>query len=213
MITCNICNLSFKAITNSHLRDKHNTTSLEYLSKFPNSPLTSQETLKLRSVAFKGKTYEEIQGEGPAKVLKELRRQKALDQFKDETQKIIRKLANWKGFGEIPGTLWGSYKRGARIRGFSFDITIEYAWNLYLSQQKTCALSGVPISIDTTVGILNKHDGKNTTASLDRIDSLKGYEKGNVQWIHKDINRLKMAWPEDYFLEMCTNIINHHNNR
>ena len=44
------------------------------------------------------------------------------------------------------------------------------------------------------------------TASLDRIDSKKGYIEGNIQWVHKDINRMKWAFNEDYFIKLCNNI-------
>jgi hypothetical protein len=41
------------------------------------------------------------------------------------------------------------------------------------------------------------------TASLDRIDSSKGYFKGNVQWIHKDLNVMKMDLTEEKFIDYC----------
>jgi len=39
------------------------------------------------------------------------------------------------------------------------------------------------------------------TASLDRIDSSKGYESGNIQWVHKQLNNMKQALPENEFFE------------
>lgn len=42
--------------------------------------------------------------------------------------------------------------------------------------------------------------------SLDRIDSKKGYVVGNVQWVHKDINRMKNTFPQDYFIQVCKQI-------
>jgi hypothetical protein len=45
-----------------------------------------------------------------------------------------------------------------------------------------------------------------TTASLDRIDSSKGYIEGNVQWIHKHINKMKNNFNESYFIEICKKI-------
>jgi hypothetical protein len=41
------------------------------------------------------------------------------------------------------------------------------------------------------------------TASLDRIDSTKGYIEGNLQWVHRDINKLKKNLPDDRFVEIC----------
>ena len=41
------------------------------------------------------------------------------------------------------------------------------------------------------------------TASLDRIDSKLGYELNNIQWVHKDINMMKQAYTNNYFIEHC----------
>jgi hypothetical protein len=45
------------------------------------------------------------------------------------------------------------------------------------------------------------------TASLDRIDSSKGYIIGNVQWAHKMVNRMKNDMPQEEFIEFCRDII------
>ena len=47
--------------------------------------------------------------------------------------------------------------------------------------------------------------------SLDRIDSSKGYTKDNVQWLHKDVNNLKMDFDQKEFLEWCKKIVKHKN--
>jgi len=44
---------------------------------------------------------------------------------------------------------------------------------------------------------------RETTASLDRINNDLGYIEGNVQWVHKDVNRMKWAFTQDRFLELC----------
>ncbi len=40
-IKCEICSKTFKSITNSHLRDKHNLTTIEYKNLFPGSKMIS----------------------------------------------------------------------------------------------------------------------------------------------------------------------------
>lgn len=47
------------------------------------------------------------------------------------------------------------------------------------------------------------------TASLDRIDSTKGYIKDNIQWIHKDIQRLKLNFSQTKLIELCQLIIDY----
>lgn len=49
-------------------------------------------------------------------------------------------------------------------------------------------------------------DFKQQTASLDRIDSSKGYVLGNIQWVHKDINKMKLDYDQDYFIDICRRI-------
>ena len=41
------------------------------------------------------------------------------------------------------------------------------------------------------------------TASIDRIDSDKGYYIGNIHWVHKAINKIKWDYTEPYFIELC----------
>lgn len=111
---------------------------------------------------------------------------------------------NWTGYGEISGSDWRSIRRGGggikqtrkSREHLLFDITIEYIWDLFLKQNRKCALTGIKLWFKTT------SVGK-SSASLDRIDNSKGYIVGNVQWVHKDINRMKNIYDETYFIEMC----------
>jgi hypothetical protein len=50
---------------------------------------------------------------------------------------------------------------------------------------------------------------KYSTASIDRIDSSKGYEEGNIQWVHKHVNFMKRTYSQDYFIDMCKKIAEH----
>lgn len=70
-------------------------------------------------------------------------------------------------YEEIPLRFIESVKKAAKSRNLEYNITDEYIWNLYLSQNKKCALSNLDI-------VFNKEYQKHT-ASLDRIDSSKGY--------------------------------------
>jgi hypothetical protein len=49
----------------------------------------------------------------------------------------------------------------------------------------------------------------NCTASFDRIDSLKGYQADNIQWVHVMVNMCKNKYPQDKFLEMCRAVTLH----
>ncbi len=109
---------------------------------------------------------------------------------------------SWKGHGEIPKSLYNRINNNAKIRGIIVEVSLKDLWDLFLKQNRKCALSDLPL--DFTYGRQNRrHKG---TASLDRIDSTKGYVKGNVQWLHKDINFMKQDYSNDYFLSMCQRI-------
>ena len=108
----------------------------------------------------------------------------------------------WKGVGEMSGGYWCGIVKRAKKSNLELNITKEYIWNLFLKQDKKCALSGLDLRFATKQGI---NDG---TASLDRIDSSRGYVENNVQWLHKDVNYMKQDFSDDYFINTCKLISN-----
>ena len=98
----------------------------------------------------------------------------------------------WKGHGQISKSRWCRIQSDAASRKIQFDLSIQQAWDIYVGQDAKCALSGVAIGF-----------GLPPTASLDRIDSSKGYHSGNVQWVHKKINMMKNVLPVDDFVMWC----------
>lgn len=111
-----------------------------------------------------------------------------------------RRNKSWKGYEEISGKVWGRTKRGAYSRNLEFNITIEYAWDLFLSQNRKCALTSRDLKFESSC----LHSDGN--ASLDRIDSKKGYIIGNLQWVDKTLNLMKMHFPQDYFINTCKEV-------
>lgn len=109
----------------------------------------------------------------------------------------------WKGVGLLPHDIFNNIWHSAIDRKLEFNITIEQIWELYLKQGKKCALTGWPITFNTTF-----RTKKERTASLDRIDSTEGYTIDNVQWVHRDINLLKKNYKNDEFINMCLAIAN-----
>lgn len=107
----------------------------------------------------------------------------------------------WSGHREISGSYWSRLKKGALNRNLDFNITIEQAWEVFEIQERKCRLSGRPLWFGKTY-----REAATTTASLDRIDSTKPYTYDNIQWIHKDINVMKMAFGESYFIDTCKQI-------
>jgi hypothetical protein len=107
--------------------------------------------------------------------------------------------------GDLSGAYWHSHvvrsANGDKGRRVPLELTItkEYAWDLFLKQNRRCALSGIEI-------FFPEKWNSNYTVSLDRIDSGKGYVEGNVQWVHKDINMMKRIYSNRYFIDMCIKV-------
>lgn len=104
-------------------------------------------------------------------------------------------------------TIWSSIRCGAKSRGLELAVSMEEAFELLDKQGCRCALTGVPIQIADTG---KEHLRGGTTASLDRIDSGLGYVHGNIQWILKDLNQMKMDLPQERFIELCRLVAKHH---
>jgi len=104
----------------------------------------------------------------------------------------------------MPGSYWSSIKFNASYRGIPFEgLTKEDAWNKFVEQDGKCALTGELLVFESES---NASDG---TASLDRIDSSKGYTKENIQWVHKNVNYIKRDLPNDEFIEWCKKVAKH----
>ena len=103
------------------------------------------------------------------------------------------------GYYEEMAISWfDKFARQAEARGYCFDLTKEFIWNLYESNNRLCALSGIPI------GFSGRANGN--TISIDRIDSSIGYTEDNIQLVHPDVNMMKQQFSQEHFIEMCKNI-------
>lgn len=100
----------------------------------------------------------------------------------------------WIGYEDISGKYWSSIKSGAIKRKLKFDLNIEDVWNLYIKQNKKCSLTGLDISF--------KKDSR-YKASIDRIDSSKGYIINNIQIVYFKVNIMKQDLSDVEFVNLC----------
>lgn len=105
----------------------------------------------------------------------------------------------WEGYEEITGKMWSGIKNGAKVRNFEITVSIEEIWQKFLAQNRKCAITG----LDLDMGL---------NASLDRINSAKGYTLENTQWVHRDVNVMKWDFDQNYFIQMC-NLISKYNEK
>jgi hypothetical protein len=100
-------------------------------------------------------------------------------------------------------TIKASYM--TRIRKHALQLDVEYSitakdiYDLFIRQNSYCALSGVLLTI-----------GKD--ASLDRINSKLGYTMGNLQWVHKKLQKMKQTMDNLEFIHWCSLVGKHHLN-
>jgi len=115
------------------------------------------------------------------------------------SKKMFLKETKKRGrIGELTITQHTRLKRSAENRNLDFNVSIKYLWSLFIKQNYICAITG-----DALVNI--------KTASLDRIDSNKGYIKGNVQWVTKQANLSKHIMSTIQLVKFCQKVLKHAN--
>lgn len=133
-----------------------------------------------------------------------LRKNYAIESLK--LNKLCKKCSNRKTENSNRGWYKGiriswfnKYKLQAEVRNLEFTIDLDYISNLMEKQNFKCALTKIDIHFPEH-GTPN--DGS-MPASIDRIDSSKGYVPGNVQIILKKVNMMKQKYTQEEFIEVC----------
>ena len=116
------------------------------------------------------------------------------------------KHPNYTGYKNLTGTVFHRIRQGATKRNINFNISIKQLWDLFEKQKRKCALSGLHLQFGIRSRIKEKRE--ECTASLDRVDNLKGYTIDNVQWVHKEINKMKNTHTQEHFIELCKLVAN-----
>lgn len=88
-------------------------------------------------------------------------------------------------------------KSRSKKKNLEFNLTIEYLKSIY-PKNNMCPLLNIPLDWKSSY----KHPN---TPSLDRIDSSKGYIKGNVQWVSWRANQLMSNATPDELLMLAQN--------
>ena len=109
-------------------------------------------------------------------------------------------ISKFEPVGEITRGHWSRISRNAELRGLPLEASCQFAWNLFLKQDRRCALSGEPLVFCSSAR------GSGNTASLDRIDSCLGYTETNIQWVHKEINTIKSNLSDSEFIQWCKKV-------
>lgn len=110
----------------------------------------------------------------------------------------------WRGGCHIPMTEFNRWRRSAVKRDLEWAVSVSYLDTLIETQNWTCSLTGEKLSFNH--GYNNSLGGN---ASLDRIDSGRGYLPGNVRFVTKAVNFAKQALTDADFVELCDRVVNH----
>lgn len=102
----------------------------------------------------------------------------------------------------ISGDLWSRIQTSARLRDIEINISKSFIMDLFNKQGGRCALCGIDL-------IVSGKELTDITASLDRIDSSRGYLEDNVQWVHKRINIMKGVLLDEEFIKFCHLVSEH----
>jgi hypothetical protein len=113
----------------------------------------------------------------------------------------ISKHSGWK---KDEFTKFRYHFRNIKKRNKVIDITLEDLRDVWNKQQEMCPYLGIKLTLNS-YGKIEKDPI--TSASLDRIDSSKGYIKGNIQWISRAINFMKNDMHENELLKIFDLIV------
>jgi hypothetical protein len=119
-------------------------------------------------------------------------------QVSEENKTHLRKIGGEFSSIRSKTTGWKEFLRRARSKGKEFDLTIEDLKEIWERQNGKCPYTGWMLELP------NYKTAKTPkTASLDRIDSSRGYVKDNVQFVSVMANYAKCDFSENEMREFC----------
>jgi hypothetical protein len=86
--------------------------------------------------------------------------------------------------------IFNKFENSAKNRQIEFNLSLQEMFSIYNGK---CNLTDWDLSLSY----------KDCNASLDRIDSSKGYSLDNIQWVHSMVNMSKNKYNQEDFLKMC----------
>lgn len=174
-------------LSRSNLKDSSSILTKQFLEEY-----YVKQNLSLKDVAilagFQRKTI----------VKKALQKYKIPEREHTKSEKFKKAIEKNRLHPKIPSRYFKSLLHGANRRKIYFNISIDDIWKQFEKQNQKCALSGLDLKFPSFGEKPTKQ-----TASLDRINSDFGYTKDNIQWLHKDVNKMKWELSQERFLELC----------
>jgi len=108
------------------------------------------------------------------------------------------KYSFWEGIDGISK----QYLTRLTFRKKEVSVSLQDIADQWNKQQGLCAYTKIPLEL-----VKKDSSWSKATASIDRIDSSKGYILGNIQWVHKRINTMKNDMTEVEFINFCKLVV------
>jgi len=102
------------------------------------------------------------------------------------------------------------FMQKARNRRHATDLDLPFLRDLWTDQEGRCALSGVLMDLPRSTGAWASRTHDPLKPSLDRIDSSKGYLKGNVRFVTVIANMARQSWTDEQVVAFCRAVVQEH---
>ena len=121
----------------------------------------------------------------------------------NKSERNIQHLKSISGNSRDEYTGFRILLSSCKKRNKECDVDLPYLKYLWEKQNGKCAITGVDLKLEASYN-------KNYQASIDRIDSSKGYLKGNIRFTSVSVNWLKSNLDDNHlneFIEICKELL------
>ena len=144
----------------------------------------------------KGKVVEKLQGQcGPCRTLQKNRKYNS-----DPHSFVYRKFQQIKQDSAVT-------KKDRKPSTLEIDQLMNIWQGHHTKFGLKCAISGKQMTFTAGKGKVS------TNISIDRIDSKKNYEYGNIQFICHNVNSMKNNMEDNELIDWCKSIVNNNDHR
>lgn len=120
--------------------------------------------------------------------LRQSEKRKVWNNSEENKKNLLKNNYTILRYNSDPKYQFSYYLRNCKKRYKECTITLEDLYKQWQKQNGICPYSGIKLNIATYT---KNHKNPIYTASVDRIDSSKGYIPGNIQFVSTCLNYLK----------------------
>ena len=104
-------------------------------------------------------------------------------------------------------SIWNNLTGNAKVRGLEVGINKQDIINIWKSQKGLCALTGLPMQLVQAKRINRTRNLNHYRASVDRIDSERGYHKDNIRLVCAYVNIMRSDMTDEQLRFWCEAIL------